>query len=143
MSMDNKLTILTGKFSDEEKFLILKKYPEKEEDLNFYQETNYFQIHKLYFKRSFLGYVVLFLGHHSLEKNDVLIDDIGFLRDETLLEPLMFKMLKRIKEQKVFSVPLEDIYYEPSKFDSIYQEMFHSLGFREDDRSYVGHNCCR
>ena len=75
--MDNKLTILTGKFSDEEKFLILKKYPEKEEDLNFYQETNYFQIHKLYFREFFQGYVVLFLGYHSLNSNDVSIEDIA------------------------------------------------------------------
>ena len=141
--MHGNLSILTGKFTEDELYLILKIHPEKKMDLKMYQEANYFQIHKLYFKKSFLGYVVLFLGYHSLEKNDVLIDDIGFLRDETLLEPLMYKMLTRIKEHKVFSVPLEDIYYEPSKFDSIYQEMFHSLGFREDDRSYVGHNCCR
>ena len=132
--MHGNLSILTGKFTEDELYLILKIHPEKKMDLKMYQEANYFQIHKLYFKKSFLGYVVLFLGYHSLEKNDVLIDDIGFLRDETLLEPLMYKMLTRIKEHKVFSVPLEDIYYEPSKFNPIYQEMFLSLGFREDDR---------
>lgn len=133
MSMDNKLRVETGKFTDEEIYLILKKYPEKKEDLKIYQEANYFQIHKLYFKNFFQGYVVLFLGYHSLKNYDVLIDDIGFLRDQDLLEPLMYKMLEKVKEHKVFSVPFEGIYYDV-KFDAIYQEMFHSLGFTEDDR---------
>ena len=76
----------------------------------------------------------MFLGYHSLEKNDALIDDIGFLGNEELLEPLMGEMLKRINEHRVFSVPLDDIYFEPSKFSSSYQNIFLSLGFKEDDR---------
>ncbi len=134
MNVHGNLSILTGKFTDDELFLILQKYREKEMDLKIYQEANYFQIHKLYFKKFFLGYVVLFLGYHSLEKNDALIDDIGFLGNEELLEPLMGEMLKRINEHRVFSVPLDDIYFEPSKFSSSYQNIFLSLGFKEDDR---------
>lgn len=134
MNVHGNLSILTGKFTDDELFLILQKYREKEMDLKIYQEANYFQIHKLYFKKFLLGYVVLFLGYHSLEKNDALIDDIGFLGNEELLEPLMGEMLKRINEHRVFSVPLDDIYFEPSKFSSSYQNIFLSLGFKEDDR---------
>lgn len=134
MIMDNKLTILTGKFSDEEKFLILKKYPEKEEDLNFYQETNYFQIHKLYFREFFQGYVVLFLGYHSLNSNDVSIEDIGYLRDPELLNPLMYRFLLRIKNHKAFSFPIDTFYYDASKFGDVYQELFRSLDFQEIER---------
>ena len=134
MNMHGNLSILTDKFTEDELYLILKLHPEKETDLKTYQEANYFQIHKLYFKKSFLGYVVLFLGYHSLENNDVLIEDIDFLRDRTLLEPLMYKMLQRIKEHKVFSLPIEDIYFKASKFEPTYQEMFHALEFKEDNR---------
>ena len=134
MNMHGNLSILTDKFTEDELYLILKLHPEKETDLKTYQEANYFQIHKLYFKKSFLGYVVLFLGYHSLENNDVLIEDIDFLRDRTLLEPLMYKMLQRIKEHKVFSLPIEDIYFKASKFEPTYQEMFLALEFKEDNR---------
>ena len=129
--MNNKLTIYTDKFTDSEKYLILQKYPEKKEYLDFYQDARYFQIHKLYYRGFFQGYVILFLGYHSLNTNDVSIEDIGYLRDEELLKPLMHHMLKRIKEHKVLSFPLEEIYYDADKFDATYQEIFDSLQFIE------------
>ena len=134
MSMDHKLTILTGKFSLEEEYLILRKYPSKLEDLQFFREANYFQIHKLYFRGFFQGYVVLFLGHHSLESGDVLIEDIGYLRDEEFLEPLIYMMLLRIKEHKVMSFPIDDIYYDMEKVEAKYEPIFQSLGFLEDQK---------
>ena len=49
MNVHGNLSILTGKFTDDELFLILQKYREKEMDLKIYQEANYFQIHKTLF----------------------------------------------------------------------------------------------
>ena len=95
--MNNKLTILTGKFNSEEEFLILKKYPLKREDIKMYQEANYFQIYKLYYRSFFMGYVVLFLGYNSLLSSDISIEDIGFLRNEEFLQPLLYQMLKKLK----------------------------------------------
>lgn len=132
--MKHKLTVLTDKLSDAEKYLILKKYPFKEEDIKFYNEANYFQIHKLYYQHFFIGYVVLFLGYHSLDTNDVLIEDVGYLRDEELLKPLMSYLLKQVKARKVFSFPIEGIYYDASLFDEPYNEIFASLSFQETER---------
>ena len=134
MSMNNKLTILTGKFTLEEEYLILKKYPEKKEDLKFFREANYFQIHKLYFRGFFQGYVVLFLGHNSLNTNDVSIEDVGYLRDPELQNPLMYHLLLRVKNHKVLSFPIDTFYYDQSKFDAIYQGIFDSLDFQEIKR---------
>ncbi len=134
MSMDRKLTILTGKFTPEEEYLILSKYPDKKEDLAFFREANYFQIHKLYFQGFFQGYVVLFLGYNSLSTNDVLIEDIGYLRDEDLLKPLMYTLLLRIKEHKVLSFPLESFYYDVDKFEEKYRDIFAELDFQEIKR---------
>lgn len=134
MSMDRKLTILTGKFTPEEEYLILRKYPDKKEDLDFFREANYFQIHKLYFQGFFQGYVVLFLGYNSLNTNDVSIEDIGYLRNEDLLKPLMYTLLLRIKEHKVLSFPLEDFYYDVDKFEEKYREIFAELNFQEIKR---------
>lgn len=132
--MNRKLTVLTGKFTPEEEYLILRKYPYKQEDLDFFREANYFQIHKLYFQGFFQGYVVLFLGHNSLNTNDVSIEDIGYLRDEELLKPLMYTLLLRIKEHKVLSFPLDEFYYDALKFDGKYQEIFKALDFQEIKR---------
>lgn len=134
MSMNNKLTILTGKFTLEEEYLILKKYPEKKEDLKFFREANYFQIHKLYFRGFFQGYVVLFLGHNSLNTNDVSIEDVGYLRDPELQNPLMYHLLLRVKNHKVLSFPIDTFYYDQNKFDAIYQGIFDSLDFQEIKR---------
>lgn len=128
--MDRKLTILTGKFTSEEEYLILQRYPEKEETIREFQKANYFQIHKLYYQGFFQGYVVLFLGYNSLNTNDVSIEDLGFLRDENLLKPLMYNLLYRVKKHKVLSFPLEEFYYDASKFDDIYLDMFKSLDFQ-------------
>ena len=132
--MKNKLTILTGKFSDAEKYLILKKYPEKKEDIKFYSEANYFQIHKLYYHHFFIGYVILFLGHHSLETNDVSIEDVGYLRDEELFKPLMSFLFKQVQSHKVFSFPIDGIYYDSSKFNDDYRAIFECLAFQEIKR---------
>ena len=134
MRMNNKISILTGKFSEEEEYLILKKFPDKKDKLQFFKEANYFQIHKLYSCGFFQGYVVLFLGFHSLNSDDVLIDDIGYLRDEELLEPLMYTMLLRIKEHKVFSFPIDDIYYDIESLEPKYEEIFKSLGFLDNNK---------
>ncbi len=121
--MNNKLTILTGKFNSEEEFLILKKYPLKREDIKMYQEANYFQIYKLYYRSFFMGYVVLFLGYNSLLSSDIAIEDIGFLRNEEFLQPLLYQMLKKIK-----NMMNSDFYYNEAKFSSVYKEIFDSLG---------------
>lgn len=135
MSMNHKLRILTDKFTDDEKYFILAKYPFKEEDLTFYNDANYFQVHKLYYQGFFMGYVVLFLGHNSLDNNDALIEDIGYLRGEELLKPLMYTMLERIKKHKVLSFPFKQLYYDVDKFDEIYLDIFEALNLQKIKRN--------
>ena len=77
---------------------------------------------------------MLFLGYNSLNTNDVSIEDIGYLRNEDLLKPLMYTLLLRIKEHKVLSFPLEDFYYDVDKFEEKYREIFAELDFQEIKR---------
>ncbi len=128
------LKIKTEKFNDAEEYLILKMFPHKLDALKLYREANYFRIHKLYFQGFFIGYVVLFLGYNSIMSNDVLIDDIGYLRNNELLKPLMFNLLNRVKQHKVLSNPLEELNYDVSKFDGIYIDLFKQLDFHSISR---------
>lgn len=130
----DSLRIETGKFTSEEQYLILKAFPYKEESMRHYQEANYFRIHKLYYRGFFMGYVVLFPGYKSLNTDDVEIDDIGFLRNEELLKPLMYTLLRKIKRHKVLAYADEKVSYNPIKFDDVYVDMFKLLDFNTIER---------
>ena len=130
--MNKKIEVINGPFSEEEVYLILKQYPKRKRDLEFYLEANYFQIHKLYYQHFFLGYVVLFLGYNSIETNDVMIEDICFLSNPELLNPLMSYLLKAIKAKSIISFPIDQLYYNQMNVDPIYLPIFESLDIKLD-----------
>ena len=129
--MNKKIEVVKGPFREEEVYLILKSHPQKKNDLKFYLEANYFQIYKLYYEHFFLGYVVLFLGYNSIESNDILIEDICFLSDPLLLNPLMSYLLKFVKGNMVTSFPVERLYYNQLKVDPVYFSIFKCLDIKE------------
>ncbi len=127
--MNSQARILTEPFTEGELELVLRAYPEKRENLLFYNSTNYFQISKVYYKELLMGYVIFFLGYHSLESEDVSIEDIGFFRNEEFLKPFMTHLLDKVKRHKVPTYPMEHVYYDPNKFGANYLEIFESLEF--------------
>lgn len=129
--MDYQAKILNGPFTEGELEMVLRAYPEKRENILFYNSANYFQISKVYYKELLMGYVIFFLGYHSLESNDVLIEDIGFFRNEEVLKPFMTYLLDKVKRHKVPTFPMEHVYYDPNKFGENYLEIFESLGFMQ------------
>ena len=128
--MNKKIEVMSGPFSEEEVYLILRQYPEKERDLEFFLEANYFQVRKLYYQHFFLGYVVLFLGYRSIESNDILIEDISFLSNPELLSPLMSYLLKTVKANTVTPFPIDRLYYNQMKVDPVYLPIFESLDIK-------------
>ncbi len=134
--MKRSLKIIMDKLSENEEYLLLKKFPDKKDDIKLYQEAAYFQIHKLYYQEFFMGYMVLFLGHHSIESNDASIEDIGFLGNDELLKPIMFYLLNKVSQHKVLTYPFKQVYYDKEKFDDIYLELFSSLNWQQEEQEY-------
>ena len=52
--MKRSLKIIMDKLSENEEYLLLKKFPDKKDDIKLYQEAAYFQIHKLYYQEFFM-----------------------------------------------------------------------------------------
>lgn len=132
--MNRNIEVITEPFREEEIYLILKQYPKKKSDLKFYQETDYFQIHKLYYHHFFLGYAVIFLGYNSLESRDALIEDILFLSNPELLPPLMTYLLQTIKRKSIINYPIDELYYIEENTNPIYFPIFASLNIKQTEK---------
>lgn len=110
-----KLEIRTSNITYKEASLIQKKYPQKDLTL-----LNNYYIHKLYYENSFLGFVAITNVH-----NKTIIEDIGYLKNKELLQPLISHLLKKIiLEQAVY-------YNEEKDFEPIYQELFNAFNFEK------------
>ena len=110
-----KLEIRTSNITYKEASLIQKKYPQKDLTL-----LNSYYIHKLYYENSFLGFVAITNIH-----NKTIIEDIGYLKNKELLQPLISHLLKKIiLEQAVY-------YNEEKDFEPIYQELFNAFNFEK------------
>lgn len=113
-----KLEIISTNITSKEASLIQKKYPQKDLSLL----NNYF-IHKLYYQNSFLGFVALSNIH-----NKTIIEDIGYLKNRELLQPLISHLLKKVVlENAVF-------YNEEKDFEPIYQELFNTFKFEKTNK---------
>lgn len=113
-----KLEIITSNITSKEASLIQKKYPHKDLSL-----LNNCHIHKLYYQNSFLGFVAV-----SIINNKTIIEDIAYLKNKELLQPLISHLLKKvILENAVY-------YNEEKDFEPIYQDLFNTFKFEKTNK---------
>lgn len=120
--------VKVGKLEDDEKLILASKpsiMKDDLENLEMFNEANYFVIKKCYVNEEMRGYAVFFLGYHGLESNDVSIERICFPSENSeLLDYFVSKMV----EQDGFPFLVENIYCEDERLSEEMQSILSGNG---------------
>ena len=127
MKNDFVMKVVTEKLREEEKFVFSSLPSVKKEDLDnieLYNQANYFLIKKLYLVDKLKGYAIFFLGYHGLDSNDVSLERVCFPENEALSSYFAGEVVKN----EGFPFLVEKIYCLDTRLNEQEQELLKDFG---------------
>lgn len=126
------MDIINAKFRPDElsKIYRIEPFMGNIKDLSIYNDTYGFDIVQFY-NKGLVGYAVIFLGYNGLTSSDASLEDIVYWQG-TPEELETF--LRMVRSAQDYSLPIEDIYYDPENFDEMICSSLNRLGFKETTR---------
>lgn len=105
-------------------------------NLSEYNTLPWFSIKKFYQEEQLVGYVVIFLGYHSIESQDISIEDIAYWGLNEELYQVMKNFIAELKIDLLISGrTLANVYYEPERFIEEFDLVFSRVGFQKTGRT--------
>lgn len=97
------------------------------EDLNVFNESNFFTIKKIYVNEELKGYAVLFLGYNGLESTDVSLEKLSFYFPDLSLLSIF---IKEVMNKESLPIPVDNFYYRRETMDVDICELLEANGFK-------------